>query len=140
MLIVTNTSLSILGNTEITAINQGTATDIARALYRSHHTPLPLLVQLLQPDPLGVQGVPALDLADPESDPRTASCWYKKMSGGAIAAILLNTGDDAATIKCELSDLTVKGTPTGIRDLWKKAASLGHEKAQEFLIDQVSAS
>ena len=41
---LTNTSLSILGNTEITAINQ---------------------------DPLGVQGVPA----DPEADPRTASCW-----------------------------------------------------------------
>lgn len=60
--------------------------------------------------------------ADPETDPRTASCWYKKLSGGAVAAILLNTGDDAVAITCELSKLTVTRTPTSIRDLWKKAA------------------
>jgi hypothetical protein len=36
--------------------------------------------------------------------------------------MLLNTGDDAATISCSLADLHVTGTPTSIRDLWKKAA------------------
>jgi hypothetical protein len=40
----------------------------------------------------------------------------------AVAAILLNTGDDSATITCELAELMVKGTPKSIRDLWKKAA------------------
>jgi hypothetical protein len=50
---LTNTSLSILGNTEVTAINQ---------------------------DALGKQGVP---VASQAKDARTASCWYKEMSGGA---------------------------------------------------------
>ena len=82
---LTNTSLTILGNTEATAVNQ---------------------------DPLGKQGVP---VATQAKDARTASCWYKEMSGGAIAAILLNTGDASATISCELAELMVKGTPKSIR-------------------------
>ena len=57
------------------------------------------------------EGVPIASQLKSEGGAQTASCWYKKMSGGATAAILLNTGADAATITCSLSDLMVTGKP-----------------------------
>ena len=68
------------------------------------------------------EGVPIASQRKSEGGAQTASCWYKKMSGGATAAILLNTGANAATITCSLSDLMVTGKPKSVRDLWKKEA------------------
>jgi|EP01047_Picozoa_sp_COSAG01_P024169 alpha-galactosidase len=89
---LTNTSLTILGNTEVTAINQ---------------------------DKLGVQGIP---IASQLTNPATATCWSKALADGSVAVILLNTGDTDATISCAFKDLGVAGNPSksNIRDLWAK--------------------
>lgn len=81
-------ALSILNNTEIIAVNQ---------------------------DLLGHQGVPV----GPGSDQAaTAPCWAKKLANGDVAALLLNTGDDAATISCHLTDLLGRDVGASkVRDL-----------------------
>ena len=88
---LSNTSLTIMGNAEVVAVNQ---------------------------DALGAQGVP---IASQLAEPATASCWTKRMAGGATAAILLNVGNAPANVSCALGDLGVKGTPATIRDLWRHA-------------------
>ena len=85
---LTNTSLEILANGEITAINQ---------------------------DPKGIQGVPVGPNA---ATAETATCWAKPRADGGVAAIFLNTGDAEATITCTLKDLGVTKNPTKVRDLW----------------------
>eukprot|EP01052_Picozoa_sp_SAG31_P050995 SAG31_NODE_11903_length_987_cov_1.478604_1_plen_70_part_10 len=57
---LSNTSLTIMGNGEVTAVNQ---------------------------DKLGIQGIP---IASQLEDVRIASCWYKPLADGSTAAILLN--------------------------------------------------
>ena len=88
---LSNTSLEILGNGEITAIDQ---------------------------DAKGVQGVPVGPSA---KDAKTATCWAKPLADGGVAALLLNVGDTEATITCSLKDLGVMQNPTTVRDLWAKA-------------------
>jgi len=85
---LTNTSLGILGNVEVTAVNQ---------------------------DAMGAQGVPSSSQLE---DPSTASCWTKPMQDGSTAVILLNVGDAAASISCKLSDLNIKAGAKNVRDLW----------------------
>ena len=87
---LTPTSLSILGNVDITAVNQ---------------------------DSLGVQGLP---VGGSTADVRTASCWYKPLAGGSIAAMVINTGGNTTELACKLSDLGVTKTPKAITDLWAK--------------------
>jgi hypothetical protein len=78
-------------------------------------------------DSLGVQGVP---VASQSTSADNATCWYKPLSDGSVAAIVLNTGDDSDTITCELSELLAgagggggeKKEVVSIRDLWAKKA------------------
>eukprot|EP00039_Didymoeca_costata_P005551 m.82420 g.82420 ORF g.82420 m.82420 type:complete len:933 (+) comp12870_c0_seq3:75-2873(+) len=85
--LLTNESLMILGNAEVTAVNQ---------------------------DPLGHQAVPVGPNA---ADPGTASCWAKQLKGGNIAAMLINTGDNKTTVTCALSDLGISNSGASVRDL-----------------------
>ena len=86
--LLTNSSLTILGNAEVTAINQ---------------------------DPLGVQGIP---IPSQLSKPDQASCWTKPLQDGSVAVILLNLQDNSADVTCKLSDLGIKAGAKNIRDLW----------------------
>lgn len=73
-------------------------------------------------DSLGVQGVP---VASQSTSADNATCWYKPLSDGSVAVIVLNTGDDSDTITCELSELLGGGDKkevVSIRDLWAKQA------------------
>lgn len=88
--VLSNTSLSILGNVEVAAVNQ---------------------------DAIGAQGVP---IQTQLKDPSTASCWTKPMKDGSTAVILLNVGDATSTVSCKLSDLNIKAGAKNVRDLWLK--------------------
>ena len=88
---LSDTSLEILGNVEVTAVDQ---------------------------DPLGVQGLP---IASQLSDPASASCWSKPLQSGATAVILVNTGNSAADVSCKLTDLKIDPSKAkNVRDLWLK--------------------
>ena len=55
---------------------------------------------------MGVQGRP---IDSQQHDPSTASCWWKPMSDGSTAVILLNVGAEGADISCSLKELHAPG-------------------------------
>jgi alpha-galactosidase len=62
-------------------------------------------------DPLGVQGHRVLKDG-------TSEVWTKPLSGGAMAVLLFNRGDAAATISATAAQLSLPPAPTRVRDLW----------------------
>jgi len=85
---LSNTSLSIMGNKEACAINQ---------------------------DALGKQGVPVGPGSD---DARTAPCWAKPLANGDVAVLLLNAGDNTAIVSCALSILGLPNGAKMATDIW----------------------
>jgi len=63
-------------------------------------------------DSLGVQGHRI-------SNKDGKQVWMKPLKNGDIAVALLNSGDDAATVECDFSDLGVSGE-VEVRDIWQK--------------------
>jgi alpha-galactosidase len=76
------------------------------------------MLKAINQDPLGVQGVPVGAV----TDPTTTGCWAKPLQNGDVAAIIINSGDGAATVSCTLADLGLKGKGVStVRDLWGHA-------------------
>ena len=94
---LSNTSLSIMGNKEACAINQ---------------------------DALGKQGVPVGPGSD---DAQTAPCWAKPLANGDVAVLLLNTGGGTTPVSCALSDLGLPDGAKAATDIWsgKEMGAMG---------------
>ena len=112
-----NETLALLAAPEVVAVSQDALAVQVRergggGRLSASRPPIP--PPPLQPHWQGTRVSPA--------SPSGTECWARPLSGGAVAAVLLNRGEGPADVSCTWAELGLPaGAKAAVRDLWARA-------------------